>query len=217
VIPAFAKVFAQFKTELPLMTRILIGFSKFCTDYWYIVIVLVLAAIVGIRAFVNTAGGRLWWDEWKLRLPIIGPTIRKATLARFARSFSLSLSSGLPVLPTFSVVAEIIDNTFMMQRIEQMRISVERGESVLRSAASVRVFTPVVLQMIAVGEESGDLDGLLLEIAQMYEGEVEYEIETLSARIEPLLVVCLGAMVLVLALGIFLPIWDLSSAMLGKH
>jgi MSHA biogenesis protein MshG len=134
-----------------------------------------------------------------------------------ASPFALSLSSGLPVLQAFAVVAEIIDNAFMMRRIDQMRISVERGESVLRSAASVRVFTPVVLQMIAVGEESGDLDGLLLEVAQMYEGEVEYEIETLSARIEPLLVVCLGAMVLVLALGIFLPIWDLSSAMLGKH
>jgi MSHA biogenesis protein MshG len=217
VIPAFAKVFDQFHAELPLMTRILIGFSKFCTNYWYIVIALALAAILGARTFVGTEGGRLWWDEWKLRLPIIGPTIRKATLARFTRSFALSLSSGLPVLQAFAVVAEIIDNAFMMRRIDQMRISVERGESVLRSAASVRVFTPVVLQMIAVGEESGDLDGLLLEVAQMYEGEVEYEIETLSARIEPLLVVCLGAMVLVLALGIFLPIWDLSSAMLGKH
>lgn len=217
VIPAFSKVFAQIHAELPLMTRILIGFSNFCTHYWYVVVLVVAAVIFGVRFFVRTPGGRLLWDEWKLRLPIVGDTIRKATLARFARSFALSLNSGLPVLPAFTVVADIIENAFMTQKIEQMRTSVERGESILRASATARVFTPVVLQMIAVGEESGDLDGLLQEVAEMYEGEVEYDIDNLAARIEPLLVVCLGVMVLILALGIFLPIWDLSSAMLGKH
>ncbi|MDP5240232.1 type II secretion system F family protein [Uliginosibacterium sp. 31-16] len=217
VIPAFSGVFKSLHTELPLMTRILIGFSEFCTSYWYVLIGVALAAAFGARAFVQTPGGRLAWDRWKLQLPIVGETVRKATLARFARSFSLSFKSGLPVIPTFGVVADVIDNAFIAAKLDQMRIGVERGESILRTAASARIFTPVVLQMIAVGEESGSIDDLLMEIAEMYEREVEYEIDNLSARIEPILVVCLGAMVLVLALGIFLPIWDLSSAMLGKH
>jgi MSHA biogenesis protein MshG len=107
-----------------------------------------------------------------------------------------------------------VDNTYIARRIEQMREGVERGESVLRTAATTGVFTPVVLQMIAVGEETGEIDELMDEIASMYEREVEYEVKTLSAKIEPLLLVGLGILVLVLALGIFLPIWDLGKAAL---
>lgn len=217
VIPAFAKVFNSFHTELPLMTRILIGFSNFCMDYWWIMLGGMLAVVLGLRSFVGTPGGKLFWHQYKLRLPIAGSTINKATLARFSRAFSLALSSGLPVIQAFGVVSQVVDNAWMATKLEQMRRGVERGESILRTAAAARIFTPIVLQMIAVGEESGSIDELLLEIAQMYEREVNYELDNLSARIEPILIVCLGVMVLVLALGIFLPIWDLSSAMLGKH
>ncbi len=217
VIPAFAKVFKSFNAQLPLMTRVLITVSDFFVNYWWMVVLILIAAVLGIRSLLASQGGRFWWDQHKLRLPIVGSTIRKATLARFARSFSLTLSSGLPVLQAFAVVSQVVDNTFISARIDAMRTGVERGESILRVAAASRIFTPVVLQMIAVGEESGSIDDLLMEVAGMYEREVDYEIETLSARIEPILIVCLGAMVLVLALGIFLPIWDLSSAMLGKH
>lgn len=217
VIPAFSKVFSSMHAELPLMTRILIGVSDFATHYWFVVLGGVLLSVFGIRAYVATPGGRMFWDRLKLSLPIVGDTIRKATLARFARSFALSFRSGLPVIQAFSVVGEVIDNSYIAAKLEQMRNGVERGESVLQTAANARIFTPIVLQMIAVGEESGDLDGLLQEVAEMYEREVEYEVDNLAARIEPLLVVCLGVMVLILALGIFLPIWNLSSAMLGKH
>jgi MSHA biogenesis protein MshG len=109
-----------------------------------------------------------------------------------------------------------VDNTFIASRVEQMRDGVERGESILRTAAAANVFTPVVLQMIAVGEESGALDELMDEIGLMYEGEVEYELKSLSANIEPILIVSLGIMVLVLALGIFLPIWDLGKVALKR-
>ncbi|WP_018609071.1 type II secretion system F family protein [Uliginosibacterium gangwonense] len=217
VIPAFAKVFTTFHTELPLMTRILIGFSNFCINYWWAVLGGLVVVVLGLRGFVGTPAGKLFWHQHKLRLPIVGSTINKATLARFSRAFSLALSSGLPVIQAFGVVSQVVDNAWMAVKLEQMRRGVERGESILRTAAAARIFTPIVLQMIAVGEESGSVDELLLEIAQMYEREVNYELENLSARIEPILIVCLGAMVLVLALGIFLPIWDLSSAMLGKH
>ena len=140
----------------------------------------------------------------------------KATLARFARSFALSSKSGVPIVQGLSVVAQTVDNAYVCSRIEQMRDGVERGESILRTAATTGVFTPVVLQMIAVGEESGALDDLMDEIAEMYEREVDYELKTLSAQIEPILIIGLAILVLILALGVFLPIWDLGKAALHK-
>ena len=198
------------------MTRILIEVSDFTRLYWYLCVLAVVLIILGIRYALKTPAGRLYWDKHKLRLPIVGETIRKATLARFARSFSLALASGLPVLQIFGVVGQVVDNTHIAGKLEEMRRGVERGESILRAAAGSKIFTPIVLQMIAVGEESGSIDDLLMEIAQMYEREVDYEVDNLSARIEPLLICCMAVLVLILALGVFLPIWDLGSAMLRR-
>ncbi len=214
VIPAFVGVFAKFNTELPLMTRILIATSNFSVRYWPVLAVGVVAAVWGFRVWVGTAKGLYQWDKIKLKFPVAGKIILKATLARFARSFSLSSRSGVPIVQALSVVAQTVDNAYLTARVEQMRDGVERGESILRTATATNVFTPIVLQMIAVGEESGSIDELMDEIAQMYEREVDYELKTLSAQIEPILIVFLGIMVLVLALGIFLPIWDLGKAAL---
>jgi MSHA biogenesis protein MshG len=216
VIPAFAKVYKGFKTELPLMTQVLIGFSNFVAANWIYIAAAVLAAIFGFRAWVNTVRGRMIWDRFKLRIPIAGPIVLKATLARFARSFSMAARSGVPLTAAMSMVADTVDNVFVASRINGMREGVERGESILRTARDARVFTPVVLQMIAVGEESGALDDLTGEIADLYQREVEYEIKNLSAQIEPVLIIALGVMVLILALGVFLPIWDLGQAALAK-
>jgi MSHA biogenesis protein MshG len=214
VIPQFEKVFNSFHTELPLMTRILIGFSRFTVAWWPAFGVGVAGAIFGFRAWTRSTAGRLAWDRYKLRLPIAGKIIHKATMARFARSFALSIRSGVPIVQALTVVAQTADNAYLAMRIEQMRDGVERGESILRTATNAQVFTPIVLQMIAVGEESGSLDDLMDEIAMMYEREVDYELKTLSSQIEPILITFLGALVLVLALGIFLPIWDLGKAAL---
>lgn len=216
VIPSFAKVFNSFNAPLPLMTQILIGFSNFTINYWYIVLIILISSALGIRAYVKTTAGRLVWDRKKLSLPIVGDIIKKATLARFARSFSMSLASGLPATQAFSVVAQVVDNAYIADKLEGMRSGVERGESIIRTAINSQIFTPIVLQMIAVGEESGDVDGLLLEVADMYDREVKYEVDNLSARIEPLLIVCLAGLVLILALGVFLPMWDLGSTMLHR-
>jgi len=216
VIPAFAKVFASFNAQLPLMTRILIATSDFSVHYWPLLAVLVAAGAFGFRSWIRTTSGRYEWDKFKLRIPVAGKIILKATLARFARSFSLSARSGVPIVQALTVVGQTVDNAYLTARVEQMRDGVERGESILRTAAAANVFTPVVLQMIAVGEESGSLDDLMDEIAQMYEREVDYELKTLSAQIEPILIAFLGVMVLVLALGIFLPIWDLGKAALHR-
>lgn len=216
VIPAFAKVYAGFKAELPAMTKLLIAFSNFMVAYWPFMLGGLVLAVVGFRLWSNTPGGRLRWDHWKLQIPVAGAIILKATLARFARSFSLAFRSGVPVTSGLSMVANTVDNVFISGRISGMREGVERGESVLRSAREAGVFTPVVLQMIAVGEESGALDDLTGEIADLYQREVEYDLKHLSSQIEPILIVMLGVLVLILALGVFLPIWDLGSAALGK-
>jgi MSHA biogenesis protein MshG len=216
VIPAFAKVFEGFHAELPLMTRILMGFSNFMVQAWPVLLALLIGAVVAFRSWINTVDGRYKWDHYKLNIPIAGRIIMKATLARFARSLALSFKSGVPIVQGLNSVALVVDNEFMRSRVEQMRDGVERGESILRTAAATGVFNPTVLQMIAVGEETGDMDGLMFEIAGMYEREVEYEIKTLSANIEPIMIVLLGGLVLVLALGIFLPMWDLGRAALHQ-
>lgn len=212
VIPTFAEVFAGFNAELPLFTRILLAVSDFSVRWWPLLLGAALAAVWGARVWLATPAGRYAWDKAKLRLPVAGPIVLKATLARFARSFAMASRSGVPITRTMSVVAQTVDNAFIGQRIDQMREGVERGESLSRCATASGVFTPVVLQMIAVGEETGELDTLLIEIAEMYERETDYAIKGLSSAIEPLLLTLIGLMVLVLALGVFLPLWNLGQA-----
>ena len=212
VIPAFAKVYAGFKTELPFITKILIAFSDFMVNTWWMMGFGVVMAAVAFRGWTRTVEGRLAWDRAILRLPIAGKIILKAALARFARSFSLAVRSGVPIVQGLTLVSQTVDNAYMAMRIERMRAGVERGDSVLRTAANAEVFTPVVLQMIMVGEESGALDDMMEEIAGMYQRDVEYELKTLGAQIEPILIILLGVLVLILALGVFLPIWDLGTA-----
>ena len=216
VIPQFKTVFAGFKAELPLMTRILIGTSAFTVNYWPALLTVTIGGVAGFKAWLRTTGGRYRWDRMKLRFPVAGKILLKGTMARFARSFALSSGSGVPIVQALTVVSQTVDNAYLCARVEQMRDGVERGESILRTSIAAGVFTPVVLQMIAIGEESGSLDDLMDEIAAMYEREVDYELKTLSSQIEPILIAFLGAMVLVLALGIFLPVWDLGKVALHK-
>lgn len=216
VIPAFAKVYAGFNAELPLMTQILIGASDFSVRYWPLILAIMVGAVLAFRMYVATPNGGYRWDKAKLRIPIVGKILLKSALARFSRSFALASKSGVPVVQNLNVVAQTVDNKYIESRIEQIRDGVERGESILRTSITAGVFTPVVLQMIAVGEETGELDSLMDEIAGMYEREVDYELKTLSSQIEPILILCLGVLVLILALGVFLPIWDLGKVVLHK-
>ncbi len=216
VIPAFAKVFAGFGAELPLMTRVLLAFSDFLVANWPIMLIGVVAAVFAFRAWVGTAKGRYNWDRFSLKIPIAGKILHKAALSRFSRSFSLGIRSGVPVMQALSNSAQTVDNNYVARCIEGMRENVERGESLLRASISSGIFTPVVLQMVAVGEESGAVDDMMNEIGDMYRQEVEYELKTLGQQIEPILIVMLGAMVLVLALGIFLPMWDLGKVAIKR-
>ncbi len=216
VLPVFAKVFAGFNTQLPLITRGLLGFSSWMISWWPVLLVLAAAAVMLVRSYLRTPQGRYGWDRRKLKLPIVGPIILKATLARFARSFALSSQSGVPLVQALTVVAQTVDNAYIGVRVEQMRDGIERGESISRCAAATGVFTPVVLQMIQVGEETGELDNLLFEIAEMYERDTDYAIKGLSTAIEPILLAFIGVLVLLLALGVFLPLWNLGQAAMGR-
>ena len=214
VIPAFAKVFDNMHMQLPLMTRILLGTSKFMLAWWPAL----LAGLVGLafawRSFIGTTPGRLFWDRHKLELPIAGTLLRKGVLSQATRSLALVFRSGVPIVQGLTLAAAVVENAFVAGALKDMRGWVERGESLLASSTRTGIFTPVVLQMIMIGEESGTLGEMLDEIGQMYQAEVEYELKTLSQNIEPLLIVALGAMVLVLALGVFMPMWDMAG---GAH
>ena len=211
VVPAFARLFESYHAKLPLMTRVVVGVSDFTVAFWPVMLVMALAAAGSFAVWRATPLGRYQWDKAKLAIPIAGKIVQKATLARLARSFALSLKSGVPVVQGLTTVAGVVDNAYIAKQIEQMRDGVERGESVLRTSVTAGIFTPVVLQMIAVGDETGELDDLLLEVAQLYEREVDYDVKTLASQIEPILIIFLGALVLVLALAVFLPMWDLAS------
>ena len=216
VVPAFAGVFKSFNAELPLATRLLMASSEFTLTYGWLLCAGAVAGVIGLRRWIATPAGRQAWDGFKLRLPLAGRIVQKATLSRFARSFSLALKSGVPVEQALSVVAQTVDNAHITRKVEAMREAVERGETILRAAGAAGIFTPVVLQMIAVGEETGTVDELMDEIAELYTNDVQYELKTLSQQIEPILIVFLGVMVLVLALGVFLPLWDLGRVALKK-
>ena len=216
VIPAFAKVYAGFNAQLPLLTRMLIGFSEFMVATWWLQALILIAAIFGCRSYVNSESGRYKWDRMKMRIPVAGKIVLKATMARFARSLALAIRSGVPIVQGLTLVGQTVENAFVARQIDRMRDGVERGESVLRTASHAGIFTPVVLQMVMVGEESGALDDMMQEIADIYQREVEYELKTLGAQIEPILIIGLGILVLILALGVFLPIWDLGQAAMKR-
>ena len=216
VIPVFAGVFAGLNAKLPLLTQILIGFSSWMVRWWPLLLIATVGGWFALRQGLRSSKGRYWWDRQKLRLPIVGDIILKATLARFSRSFSLASQSGIPVLEALTLVARTADNAYISRHIEDMRDGIERGESLHRCATQAGVFTPVVLQMIAVGEETGEIDSLLNEIAGMYERETAYSIKGLAVKIEPILLLMMAGLVLVLALGIFLPMWSLGQAAIGR-
>lgn len=214
VIPQFEKVFASMHADLPLITKILIAFSSFMRNYWFVLIGMMVGAVWMFKSYTSTTAGRSQWDRYKMRIPIAGKIIFKGTMARFARTFALSTRSGLPILSALRLVSQTVENDYLAAKILSMSAGIERGETILRTATQTGVFNPLVLQMIAVGEESGSLDDLMQEVADMYQADVEYDVKTLGAQIEPILIIFLGILVLILALGVFLPIWDMSSVML---
>ncbi len=215
VVPVFAGFFDRYDAELPLPTQLIIALSGFAVDWWWLVGLAMIAGFFGFRAWTRTDHGRYIWDRTKLRLPGIGFILFKGTMARFARSFAMTYRAGVPLIQGLTLVSRAVENEYVAQAVQDMRTGIERGESVSRTAQATGLFSPLVLQMIEVGEETGDVDGMLQETAEFYEREVDYDLRNLSAYIEPVLLIFLAVLVLILALGVFLPMWDVGRAALG--
>jgi MSHA biogenesis protein MshG len=214
VIPAFANLFNSFGAELPLPTRILMGISDFMVAYWPALLLALFVSLVGLHKYLNTEEGRYRWDKFMLNIPLTGPVVYKALLARFSHLFAMSLESTVPLITALNLVAQALNNSFLEERILGMRNGIEQGKALSMVAANSGIFDPLVMQMLAVGEESGTITELLEEIADYYDREVDFATERLSASIEPILTVVIGVLVLVMAMGVFLPMWDLASAAL---
>ena len=215
VIPTFSNMFSKLGSDLPVATKILIGTSNFFVNYWQLLVIGIVGALMAFSSYRRTDIGRLNWDKLKLRIPFVGSIIERSLLGRYSRSFSMILESGVPMTTGLSLVAEAVDNKFMEDRIIDMRRNIEKGESLLRSSVASELFSPLVLQMVAVGEETGRVDELLKEAADYYEREVDFDLKSLTAKIEPVLIGFVAVMVGVLALGIFTPMWDMMNAYQG--
>jgi len=214
VIPAFSNLFRSFGAELPLPTRILMQVSEFMVAYWPGLLLLLAVLVGGAQLYIGTETGRYRWGKLKLRLPLVGTVIYQASLARFAHLFAMAMNSGVPLITSLTVVARALNNSYLEERILGMRGGIEHGKALSLTAANSGIFDPLVLQMLAVGEESGTISELLTEVADYYECEVDYATERLSSAIEPILTVVIGGLVLIMAMGIFLPMWNLASVAL---
>lgn len=216
VIPQFSSVFKSLGGNLPTPTLILVSASNFTLNYWKEMLTVFVTALLFWARWRRSPLGRPVWDRTVLRMPLAGPIVHKAAIARFTRGFSLALRSGVPLEQALSSVALTTDNAYLTQCIHVMRERVMRGEALSSAAAGTGVFTPLVLQMIAVGEETGMLDELLDDVGEIYTNDVQYALKTLSQQIEPILIFFMGGLVLLLALGVFLPMWNLGGAAMGR-
>ncbi len=213
VIPNFSKVFKKLGQDLPLPTQILMKTSEFTVNYWWLILLVAAGAAVAAMSYIKTDEGRLRWDMIKLRIPIIGSILNKIALSRFTRSFAMMAESGVPLVQSLGIVGSTLGNRYIESSISSIRRGVERGDSLARSAAATHMFTPLIIQMISVGEETGAIDKLLHDVSDFYEEEVDFQLKKLADAIEPIVLTFMGALVLVLALGVFLPMWELGAAM----
>ncbi|MGQ9569418.1 MAG: type II secretion system F family protein [Thermodesulfovibrionales bacterium] len=215
VIPRFAQMFARFNTPLPLPTRIMIGINNFFHSYWYIILMGLIGLPILIKYYLRTEKGKYLWDRLKTRIPMFGVLFLKIALSRFSYLFALLNRSGVPILQTLEITSSTIDNVTLSKSIMEISQKVKEGMSLNDAMKESGRFTPLVIQMVSIGESSGTLDEMLMRVTEYYDLEVDNAIKRLSTYIEPTLTVFLGIVVLFLALAVFLPWWDMASLFRG--
>ncbi len=209
VVPNFAALFKGMNMTLPLPTRILMGLSAILQKYVLFLIIGAVTGFVGFRLYIKKPAGRFWWDGIKMKMPLIGNLLVKSSMARFTNMFETLNRSGLPILQTLATVGGAVGNVVIEKTIQQVALGVEKGEGIAGSMKKHNLFPPMVVRMISIGEQSGSLDNMLASISGHYDVEVEYAIKSLTGMIEPILTVVIGGAVVVMALGIFLPMWNM--------
>ncbi len=209
VVPQFEDIYAELGSQLPIPTRILLGVSRLVRTYWYGVLAGGLLGWFLFRRYRATDRGREQVDRLKLRIPIFGPLFHKAALARFASTLGMLLRSGVPILQSLDIVAETVNNRPIARAVAEVKGSVREGESVARPLAQHRVFPPMVVQMLAVGEETGAVDAMLEKVASFYEAEVEAAVEALTSLIEPVLIAIIGGAVGAAVIALYMPMFNL--------
>ena len=212
VIPNFAPLFKVLGNDIPWPTRVIMGTSDLVRHHGVAIVAAALFAFFVFKRHIATETGRYRWDRFKLKLPVLGELLHLSILSRVTRSLSISLEAGLPMIQALTLLARSAGNEYLSERLLRLRDAVERGEALSHAAGGAGIFTPLVLQMILIGEETGELTRLLEEVSGFYQREVDFRLRNLTAMLEPMLIIGVGAMVLILALGVFLPMWN----MIGK-
>ena len=210
VIPQFAKVYAKVKVELPLPTRICLVLSKLFNEQWPALLLGLVVAVLAVFLILRTAPGRYGWDRLKLHVPLIGPLLLKSALSRFASIFSILQASGVGILDALKILSGTIGNKAISRELEGVQVHLEQGHGVARPLMAAKYFTPMLINMVAVGEEAGNLDEMLREVSLHYDSEVEYATRRLTTAMGPVLIVAMAFLVGFFALAVYMPMWDLA-------
>jgi type IV pilus assembly protein PilC len=209
VVPTFETLYADLGGTLPLPTRILMGVSRFVTKWAVILIALEIAAAFGFKKWIQSDRGRSIWDAFKLKVPIFGKLVHKTALTRFARTFAVLLRSGVPILEALEITSETVNNSVVAGAIKDTQEAVKRGESVAAPLATHAVFPPMVVQMLAVGEETGNVDTMLEKVSDFYDQEIEATVDALTSLLEPLLIVVMGGAVGGMVVALYMPMFQI--------
>jgi len=216
VVPTFKQVFEGLGSELPALTAFVLDTSDFMKAYWYLIFGGMAGAIFGLMSFTKTETGGLMWDRFTLTAPVFGPLVRKIALARFSRTFATLIRSGVPIMGTLDIVAETAGNRVVSNAVQAAKESVRNGQLLSEPLGTSKVFPPMVVRMIAIGERTGALEALLEKIAEFYDSQVKATIKALTSLIEPLLICFMGGIVGVVVLSVFLPILDVVGKLSGS-
>lgn len=210
VIPTFANVFKNAGITLPWPTKISIMMYSFLSDYWYLLLGAIIATVIGLAYYFKTSNGKFVRDSFLLEMPIIGPVFKKAALSRFASIFAILQTSGVPIMQSLTILSATMGNEALTRAFDHVRERIKEGAGIATPLKSIKYFTPMVIDMLAIGEESGKIDEMMRAVASHYDAEVEYAIKQLSDAITPILIVSLAAVVGFFALAVFMPMWDLT-------
>lgn len=209
VVPQFETIYANLGGTLPLPTRILLAISDGFRKYWFVVIALTIAGGIGLRRYKKTDAGRARVDAFKIRVPVFGPLFHKVALARFASTSGMLLRAGVPILQALDIVKDTVDNKVISRAVDDVKNSVREGESIAKPLSKHKVFPPMVVQMMAVGEETGAVDTMLAKVAEFYNQEVSATVDALTSLIEPLLIAIIGGAVGAAVVALYMPMFQI--------